>query len=447
MRRVMAKFSDFELPASLLDGITTQGWSEPTPIQQKAIPIILDGRDLLAIAQTGSGKTGAFVLPILARLSQNRSLLETKNPCVLILAPTRELALQLHQTVEMFAAPLGVKSALLIGGASEVIQKNALALSPSIVVATPGRLLDHCRQGNLSLKGVECLVLDEADRMLDMGFWPDIQKILKLTSNKKQSLLFSATLSDEIHLLAQKLLNKPLLVEINANRDAASIEQLFFKVPEREKPIFLRDLIVDNGLEQVLIFTRQKKTAGELAYHLKKDGFTVEALHGDKTQASRLRAWEAFKKGELRLLVATDLASRGLDIKELPVVINYELPADSHDYIHRIGRTGRAGVKGLAYSLVGEKELFKLRALESLLKKKLTVTTPERYQSYFDNESGSNSPLPAKKSSGEAKSAKARVKASAQDRVQGGARRANHPSQKKKTQAADSFDYILPDFQ
>lgn len=447
MRRVMAKFSDFELPASLLDTITTQGWSEATPIQQKAIPIIFKGRDLLAIAQTGSGKTGAFVLPILARLSQNRSLFETKHPCVLILAPTRELALQLHQTVEMFAAPLGVKSALLIGGASEVIQKKALALSPNIVVATPGRLLDHCRQGNLSLKGVECLVLDEADRMLDMGFWPDIQKILKLTSDKKQSLLFSATLSDEIHLLAQKLLNKPLLVEINANRDAASIEQLFFKVPEREKPIFLRDLIVDNGLEQVLIFTRQKKTAGELAYHLKKDGFTVEALHGDKTQASRLRAWEAFKKGELRLLVATDLASRGLDIKELPVVINYELPADSHDYIHRIGRTGRAGAKGLAYSLVGEKELFKLRALESLLKKKLSVTTPERYQSYFDNESDSNILLPAKKWSGEAKSGKARVKASARDRVQGRAERANHPSQKKKTQAADSFDYILPDFQ
>ncbi len=443
----MAKFSDFELPASLLDAIEAQGWSEPTLIQQKAIPIILKGRDLLAIAQTGSGKTGAFVLPILASLSQNRSLLETKNPCVLILAPTRELALQLRQTVEMFAAPLGIKSALLIGGASEVIQKKALALSPSIVVATPGRLLDHLRQGNLTLKGIQCLVLDEADRMLDMGFWPDIQKILQLTSDKKQSLLFSATLSDEIHLLAQKLLHKPLLVEINANRDAASIEQLFFKVPEREKPIFLRDLIVDNGLEQVLIFTRQKKTAGELAYHLKKDGFTVEALHGDKTQASRLRAWEAFKNGKLRLLVATDLASRGLDIKELPVVINYELPADSHDYIHRIGRTGRAGAKGLAYTLVGEKELFKLRALESLLKKKLTVTTPERYQSYFDNESDSNSPLRAKKWSGEAKSGKAREKAAARDRVQGRARRVNHPSQKKKTQAADSFDYILPDFQ
>ena len=443
----MAKFSDFELPASLLDAIEAQGWSEPTLIQQKAIPIILKGRDLLAIAQTGSGKTGAFVLPILTGLSQNQSLLETKNPCVLILAPTRELALQLHQTVEMFAAPLGVKSALLIGGASEVVQKNALALSPNIVVATPGRLLDHCRQGNLTLKDIECLVLDEADRMLDMGFWPDIQKLLQLTADKKQSLLFSATLNDEIHLLAQKLLNKPLLVEINANRDAASIEQLFFKVPECEKPIFLRDLVVDNGLEQVLIFTRQKKTAGELTYHLKKDGFTVEALHGDKTQASRLRAWEAFKKGELRLLVATDLASRGLDIKELPVVINYELPADSHDYIHRIGRTGRAGAKGLAYSLVGEKELSKLRALESLLKKKLTVTTPERYQSYFDNESDSNSPLRAKKWSGEEKSGKARLKTSARDRVQGCVGKANHPSQKKKTQAEDSFDYILPDFQ
>ena len=267
-----------------------------------------------------------------------------------------------------------------------------------------------------------------------------------MTADKKQSLLFSATLSDEIHLLAQKLLHKPLLVEINANRDVPSIEQLFFKVPEREKPTFLRDLIVDNGLEQVLIFTRQKKTAGELAHHLKKDGFTVEALHGDKTQASRLRAWEAFKNGKLRLLVATDLASRGLDIKELPVVINYELPADSHDYIHRIGRTGRAGAKGLAYSLVGEKELFKLHALESLLKKKLTVTTPECYQSYFDNESDSNSPLRAKKWSGEAKSRKARLKTSARDRVHGRVGKANHPSQKKKTQTEDSFDYILPDF-
>ena len=443
-------FSKFPLDSHIQAAIAEMGYVTPTPIQVQAIPVVLAGQDVMGAAQTGTGKTAGYGLPALQRIlpKANTSMSPARHPVrVLILAPTRELAVQVNESLVKYASKTPLRVGVVYGGVDIKPQADMLRRGVEVLTATPGRLLDHCRQGNLTLKDIECLVLDEADRMLDMGFWPDIQKLLQLTSDKKQSLLFSATLSDEIHLVAQKLLHKPLLVEINANRGAASIEQLFFKVPECEKPIFLRDLVVDNGLEQVLIFTRQKKTAGELTYHLKKDGFTVEALHGDKTQASRLRAWEAFKNGKLRLLVATVLASRGLEIKELPVVINYELPADSHDYIHRIGRTGRAGAKGLAYSLVGEKELSKLRALESLLKKKLSVTTPERYLSYFDNESDLNSLLRAKKWSGEAKSGKARLKTSARDRVRGRVGKANHPSQKKKTQAEDSFDYILPDFQ
>ena len=376
----MSSFSQLGLCPALSKKTRVLNWTEPTAIQQKAIPLVLAGRDVMAIAQTGSGKTGAFLLPILDRLTESAHF---KGPAALILAPTRELAIQINQNVETFAPALSLTGTLLIGGLSVLKQKEELEFNPDIVVATPGRLLDHVRQQSIDLSDVRYLVLDEADRMLDMGFLPDVKKILSLCPKNRQSLLFSATLSDDIHLLAQRFLNKPVLVEINANRDAQGIEQQVFRVPESEKPIFLRDLIVDNGLEQVLVFTRQKRTAAFLADHLKKDGFTVEALHGDKTQAARLRILEAFKKGALRVLVATDLASRGLDIKELPVVVNYELPQDAADYIHRIGRTGRAGSTGVAYSLFSEKEGYKLQAIEKLLKKRLTVSVLEAYEKYF----------------------------------------------------------------
>ena len=424
-------FADLGLSPAIVNAVQKAQWIDPTEIQKKAIPIVCEGRDLLAIAQTGSGKTGAFLLPIIDRIAQTSA--RSQNPVALILAPTRELALQLMQNVEFFAPAVDLSGALLIGGASALVQKEALEAKPDIIVATPGRLLDHLRQKNLTLCGIEFLVLDEADRMLDMGFLPDIKRILSVCNEKRQSLLFSATLTDEIHLLAQKLLKKPRLIEINANRDVATIDQVFYQVPQSEKPRFLRDLIVDNGLEQVLVFTREKKSAGALASHLKEYGFSVEALHGDKTQAARLHAWEAFKAGCLRVLVATDLASRGLDVKDLPVVVNYELPTDPHDYIHRIGRTGRAGAKGVAYSLVSEKDTFKFEALQKLLKKKLTLETPEIYRSYFEKKTLQNSDVQKReRPSPKVPTKRNREKKKVDDR--------------KKKPVDESFDYIFPGF-
>ena len=428
----MSSFSQLGLSGALSKKARALNWTDPTDIQQKAIPLVLAGRDVMAIAQTGSGKTGAFLLPILDRIGD---VPHFKGPAALILAPTRELAIQIDQNVQTFSPALSLTGTLLIGGLSVLKQKEELLSNPDIVVATPGRLLDHVRQKSIDLSEVRYLVLDEADRMLDMGFLPDVKKILSLCPKNRQSLLFSATLSDDIHLLAKHLLNKPVLVEINANRDAQGIEQQVYRVPESEKPLFLRDLIVDKGLEQVLVFTRQKRTAAFLADHLKKDGFTVDALHGDKTQAARLRILEAFKKGALRVLVATDLASRGLDIKELPAVVNYELPQDAADYIHRIGRTGRAGSTGIAYSLLSEKEDYKLQAIEKLLKKRLSVTVPEPYEKYFSEVNYH----PAKKKTSSVRPNKGdkneKVKYSERKRPKA-----------QKASEEESFDYIMPGF-
>lgn len=443
----MSGFLELGIGSTLLNKTKELGWEVPSAIQEKAIPLILKGRDVMAIAQTGSGKTGAFLLPILQQLSEENSHRQ-KKPCALILAPTRELAIQLHKNAEIFGQCVQKRACLLVGGLSILTQKETLSQNSDIVVATPGRLLDHIRQKHVDLSAIRYLVLDEADRMLDMGFWPDIKQILSCCSDFKQSLLFSATLSDDIHLLAQKLLKRPILIEVNANRDAKSIEQKVFRVPESEKAIFLRDLIVDNGLDQVLIFTRQKESAAKLASHLKEDGFTVDALHGDKTQARRLKILEAFKNRELRILVATDLASRGIDIKELPVVINFELPQDPHDYIHRIGRTGRAGEKGMAYSLVSEKDAYKLRAIETLIKRKLELVTPESYQAYFESERAlkheSKEPIIKSSKDSGAKPSHVRQKIDKKERkAPTGNKRA--PKEKLKAEL-DSFDYILPDF-
>ena len=436
----MNKFIELGLSALLTKKAHIHGWHEPTMIQQKTLPAILQGRDLLAIAQTGSGKTGAFLLPILDSIGKKPAL---QSPAALILAPTRELALQLFQNVEIFAPSLSLSGALLIGGVSILKQKEKLMDRPEIIVATPGRLLDHVKQKSVDLSGVRYLVLDEADRMLDMGFLPDIRKILSFCPTKRQSLLFSATLSDEIHLLAQKFLSKPVLVEINANRDVASIRQVVYRVPESEKPRFLRDLIVDNALEQVLVFTRQKRTAAFLADSLKKDGFTVDALHGDKTQTARLKIFQSFKDRRLRVLVATDLASRGLDIKELPVVVNYDLPIDPHDYIHRIGRTG---ADGLAYSFASEKDGYRLGAIEKLLKKKLEVVTPETFEVFFESmdekkklKERSAQPLKVKKPALKSRQAPIKPFDKTHDKVK-------EKRSPKKSTDRDSFDYILPEF-
>ena len=440
----MTSFHDLGLSPALCEAVKNKKWQEPSAVQQKAIPSVLEGRDVMAIAQTGSGKTGAFLLPILQRLTQEKG--KSGFPLALILAPTRELALQIFENVEFFGNSVSKSGALLIGGVSPVRQIKALEAKPDIIVATPGRLLDHIRQENLSLASIDYLVLDEADRMLDMGFWPDIKKILSLCSQKRQSLLFSATLSDDIHLLSQSLLQKPVLIEIHANRDAASVNQTFFQVPSSEKALFLRDLVVDNGLEQVLVFTREKASAAKLAAHLKKDGFTVDALHGDKTQAQRLRILEAFKNHGLRILVATDLASRGLDIKELPVVINYELPADPHDYIHRIGRTGRAGSVGRAYSLVGEKDLYRFRSIESLLKRKLNLETPEKFKVYFET---LQSRAPERTDSDDQKALKKAMphqKSKTTRCPQKDFKKDRSAREKKSSIQKDSFEYLMPDF-
>lgn len=440
----MTSFHDLGLSFALCEAVKNKKWHEPSAVQQKAIPSVLEGRDVMAIAQTGSGKTGAFLLPILQKLAQEKG--KSSIPLALILAPTRELALQIFENVDYFAKSVSKSGALLIGGVSPVHQIKALQSKPDILVATPGRLLDHIRQQNLSLDSIKYLVLDEADRMLDMGFWPDIKKILSHCSQKRQALLFSATLSDDIHLLSQSLLRKPVLIEINANRDATSVNQTFFQVPTSGKALFLRDLIVDNGLEQVLVFTREKASAAKLAAHLKKDGFTVDALHGDKTQAQRIRILETFKNHGLRVLVATDLASRGLDIKALPVVINYELPTDPHDYIHRIGRTGRAGSAGLAYSLVGEKDLYRFQAIGSLLKKRPDLQTPEKFKDYFeniqsreqkqresDNQKGLQKSMHDRKSK-PSRSPRKDFKKDVSDR------------ENKSSIQKDSFEYLMPDF-
>ena len=436
----MNKFIELGLSVPLAKKAHIHGWHEPTMIQQKTLPAILQGRDLLAIAQTGSGKTGAFLLPILDSIGKKPAL---QSPAALILAPTRELALQLFQNVEIFAPSLSLSGALLIGGVSILSQKEKLMDRPEIIVATPGRLLDHVKQKSVDLSGIRYLVLDEADRMLDMGFLPDIKKILSLCPTNRQSLLFSATLSDEIHLLAQKLLSKPVLVEINANQDVASIRQVVYRVPESEKPRFLRDLIVDNALEQVLVFTRQKRTAAFLADSLKKDGFTVDALHGDKTQAARLKIFQSFKDRRLRVLVATDLASRGLDIKELPVVVNYDLPLDPHDYIHR---TGRAGAEGLAYSFASDKDSYRLSAIEKLLKKKLEVVTPEVFEDFFETidekkKLKEHSAQPFKDKKTTLKSRRAPIK-----RFDKAHDKAKEKRDRKPSGGKDSFDYILPEF-
>ena len=442
----MTGFLQMGLCSELFQKTQELGWRHPSEIQKKSIPQILAGRDVMVIAETGSGKTGAFLLPLLQKLNEEKQGGGLKNPSVLVLAPTRELAIQLHKNAEEFSVCVAKSACLLVGGLSLLMQKEALSRHPDMIVATPGRLLDHVRQGNVELSGIRYLVLDEADRMLDMGFLPDIKKILFSCSGPRQSLLFSATLSDDIHVLAQRLLKRPVLIEVNANRDATNIDQKLFRIPESEKPLFLRDLIVDNKLDQVLVFTRQKESAAKLASHLKDDGFAVQALHGDKTQAQRSKILEAFKKHELRILVATDLASRGIDIKELPVVVNYELPQDPHDYIHRIGRTGRAGSDGVAYSLINERDAYKLRAIESLLKKKLPVVTPDIYKSFFENEPidgfASSQKLPKTVSQSRQRDSKNTL-----------VRKKNYAFSKEKTRhkenlntGKDSFDYILPEF-
>ena len=383
--------------AGVLKAIAALGYSEPTPIQREAIPYILDTSDLLGIAQTGTGKTAAFGLPIVQKLAQMGDKPAAHQTRSLILAPTRELAVQIYEAMREFARFSHLKIAVVYGGVSLLHQTRELAHGVDILVATPGRLLDHMQQKHISLEGVKFLVLDEADRMLDMGFIHDIRRILDACTGEKQSMLFSATFSKEIKALAKGLLYQPHVIEIAPNRDVAAIEQHFYRVPKQARRDALRDLIVDNNWEQVLVFTRMKHSAARLAYHLAKDGFTVAAIHGDKTQSARLRALNDFKEKKIRILVATDIASRGIDIEELPYVVNFELPANAEDYVHRIGRTGRAGATGLAVSLLTTEDAERFGEIQKLLKKRFDVT-PLSYEGIEDEPQEKAKSSEAKKS-------------------------------------------------
>ncbi|MEZ5729841.1 MAG: DEAD/DEAH box helicase [Burkholderiaceae bacterium] len=352
--------------------ITDAGYDKPTPIQAQAIPLVLEGRDLLAAAQTGTGKTAGFTLPILQRLSATNERPRPGRPRCLILTPTRELAAQVGESVDTYGRHLKLSSLIVFGGVNINPQLSALRKPIDILIATPGRLLDHAGQRSVDLSGVEILVLDEADRMLDMGFIRDIRRVLALLPRQRQNLLFSATFSDEIRQLANGLLHNPATVEV-ARRNTASelVDQSVHLVPKAAKRGLLSYLIGSNRWTQVLVFTRTKHGANRLAEQLGKDGIEAMAIHGNKSQNARTRALAAFKDGSLPVLVATDIAARGLDIEQLPHVVNYELPNVAEDYVHRIGRTGRAGSTGAAVSLVDDEEIKLLAGIERLIGRRI----------------------------------------------------------------------------
>jgi ATP-dependent RNA helicase RhlE len=364
-------FAQLNLSAEILKAISDQGYTEPTPIQSQAIPPILAGKDLMGAAQTGTGKTAGFTLPMLSRLQPyaNTSMSPARHPIrSLILVPTRELAVQVYESVKTYGKYLSLKCTAVYGGVDMTPQVKDLRAGVEILVATPGRLLDHIEQKTMNLSKVEILVLDEADRMLDMGFLPDIKRIIAMIPPQRQSLLFSATFSEEIKKLANKLLKEPALIEV-AKRNSITdlITHVVYQVARDRKRELLTHLIKSNDLQQVLIFVRTKHGASRLAEQLEKDHITATAIHGDKTQPQRLQALADFKQGRVRILVATDVAARGLDIEDLPYVVNFELPTTPEDYIHRIGRTGRAGLKGNAISLASEDEGELLEGIERLL--------------------------------------------------------------------------------
>jgi ATP-dependent RNA helicase RhlE len=376
-------FDTLGLSPELLRAVHDQGYSEPTPIQQKAIPTIMAGQDVMAAAQTGTGKTAGFPLPLLHRLS-TQQLPKGRRPIrALVLTPTRELAAQVQASIQTYGSHLPLRSTVIFGGVKINPQIAQLNRGVDILVATPGRLLDHASQGTLSLKQVEILVLDEADRMLDMGFIHDIRKVLALlpASQQRQNLLFSATFSDEIKQLADRLLDHPKLIEAAPrNTTAERIDQVVHPVDRHRKRELLSHLIGRNDWRQVLVFTRTKHGANRLAEQLDRDGLTAAAIHGNKSQGARTRALSGFKNGDVRVLVATDIAARGLDIDQLPHVVNYELPNVPEDYVHRIGRTGRAGREGQAVSLVCVDEHKLLRDIERLLKRSVPQVVLEGYE-------------------------------------------------------------------
>ena len=370
------RFSDFGLAEPILRALTDQGYVHPTPIQAAAIPIVIQGRDVMGAAQTGTGKTASFSLPIIQLLMAhaNPSMSPARHPVrALVLTPTRELAVQVAENVKAYAQHTPLRSTVVFGGMDMKGQTIILKGGVEIVIATPGRLLDHVEQKNVSLGQVQMLVMDEADRMLDMGFLPDLQRIINMLPKKRQNLMFSATFSPEIKKLANSFLNDPVVIEVaRSNATADKVTQVVYKVAEDIKRDVVEHLIRGRDLKQVLVFSNTKIGASRLARHLEQSGIRATAIHGDKTQQERMAALEAFKKFETDVLVATDVAARGLDISDLPCVINFDLPYNAEDYVHRIGRTGRAGASGDAISVFSDKDERLLTDIEKLIKQTIT---------------------------------------------------------------------------
>ncbi|HWM26819.1 MAG TPA: DEAD/DEAH box helicase [Woeseiaceae bacterium] len=390
-------FQSLGLSAELCRAVSEQNYDIPTPIQRQAIPLVLEGRDLLAVAQTGTGKTAGFALPLMQRLCRNERAPGARPVRTLILTPTRELAAQVEQSVIAFGKYLPLKSAVIYGGVSIRPQIAELRRGVDIVVATPGRLLDHASQRTIDLSRVEILVLDEADRMLDMGFIRDIRKIIALLPKTRQNLLFSATFNKETMDLADRLLQTPAKIEVaGAHRTADTIAQRIYPVDRARKRELLSWLIGSENWRQVLVFTRTKHAANRLATQLDKDGLATTAIHGNKSQGARSRALRDFKNGHVRVLVATDIAARGLDIDQLPHVVNFDLPQVAEDYVHRVGRTGRAGLEGEAVSLVCAEERPLLAAVEKLLGRSIERTVVPGFEA---NHGASARPMPTGRTS------------------------------------------------
>ncbi len=367
-------FASLGLAEPLLRAISASGYTTPTPVQSQAIPLVLAGRDLRAAAQTGTGKTAGFTLPLLQRLAEGGRGRTDKGPRCLIVTPTRELAAQIHDSVRTYGKYLTLKSAVIFGGVNIRPQVEALRRGLDILVATPGRLLDHVSQRNVDFSGVEIVVLDEADRMLDMGFIRDVRRILSLLPKQRQSLLFSATFSDPIRRLADELLHDPAMVEVaRRNTTAELVTQYACHVDQKAKRQALVALLREQGWDRTLVFTRTKHGANRLAEQLNREQLGASAIHGNKSQAARTKALAGFKDGSVSILVATDIAARGLDIDGLPGVVNYDLPNVPEDYVHRIGRTGRAGETGIAISLVSPDQRSDLRGIEKLIGRPLEV--------------------------------------------------------------------------
>ena len=428
-------FDELGLSAPLLRAIEEKGYRQPSPIQAVAIPAVLSGRDLMAAAQTGTGKTAGFTLPIL-ELLHAKGVAHPHRIRALVLTPTRELAAQVAESIATYGAHLPFKSTVVFGGVKPNPQIAALRKGIDILVATPGRLLDLCQQGEVKFSDIEVLVLDEADRMLDMGFIHDIRRILKLLPQQRQNLMFSATFANEIRGLAKTIMNNPLEVSVSApNTTAERVKQWVYPVDKIRKSALLRELVVQNDWQQVLVFSRTKHGANRLSEYLEKAGVNASAIHGNKSQGARTKALSGFKSGKIRVLVATDIAARGLDIAQLPQVVNFDLPNVPEDYVHRIGRTGRAGASGRAFSLVSADEIKQLNDIEQVIQRHI----PREYVDGFepDHEVPASAPLRKPRTSGQGKTAGGRGRRD--DKQPGPTSRGrsteghNRPRQKKRT--------------